>query len=279
MSFCPPSVRGRWPFRFALLFATLLVSPVWADDVQPVRIMAAGSLGAAFKELLLAFDAPAGTILPPVFGPSGVLRQHIEEGQAADLFASADMAQPRRLATAGKGLPVVMFARNRLCVVARQRLGLTSDNMLDRLLDPNLRLATSTPGADPAGDYAWAVFAKADKLHPGAEATLQGKALKLVGAADSKPLVPGHSAVAGIFLADRADTMMGYCSGSSALIKEVPGLVSVSMPPALSVGPAYGMIVLTENPAAARFALFIMSEQGQRILAHQGFDPVALATD
>jgi len=263
---------ARW---LLLLFAVL--GPRAARAEGPVQILAAGSLTEAFTEMLAAFNAPAGSIAPPEFGPSGVLRQRIEAGQAADLFASADMAQPRRLAQAGKGWPVVMFARNRMCVLARQQLGLTPDTMLDRLLDPAVRLATSTPGADPGGDYAWAAFAKAEKLHPGAEAALQAKALKLVGGPGSKPLVPGHGAVAGVFLAGRADAMLGYCSGSAAVMKEAPGLVSVAVPPALSVGPAYGMIVLSGNPEAARFALFIMSETGQAILARQGFDAVAQA--
>ncbi len=123
------------------------------------------------------------------------------------------------------------------------------------------------------------MFAKAEALHPGAQAILQAKALKLVGAPDSKLLMPGHSAVAGIFLAGRADAMMGYCSGSAAVMREVPGLASVPLPPALSVGAPYGMTVLSDTPMAARFALFVLSEPGQAILAHHGFDPVAQAAD
>jgi ABC-type molybdate transport system substrate-binding protein len=36
------------------------------------------------------------------------------------------------------------------------------------------------------------------------------------------------------------------------------------------------MVLLSDNPVAARFALFVMSEQGQRVLAQFGFAPVAL---
>ena len=75
---------------------------------------------------------------------------------------------------------------------ARQAANITPVTLLDRMLDPRLRLATSTPRADPAGDYAWAVFARAEALRPGAEAALEAKALKLVGSPDAKPLVPGH---------------------------------------------------------------------------------------
>jgi molybdate transport system substrate-binding protein len=106
---------------------------------------------------------------------------------------------------------------------------------------------------------------------------LQTKALKLVGGPNTPPLVAGHGATQGVFLADRADIMLGYCSGFGEVMQEVPGLVSVAMPASLSVGPAYGMVVLSDHPLAARFALFVMSEQGQAILQRYGFDPVGLA--
>ena len=54
------------------------------------------------------------------------------------------------------------------------------------------------------------------------------------------PLVPGHGAVQGIFLADRADVMLGYCSSSEQVMREIPGLVKIPLPPPLAVGPAYG---------------------------------------
>jgi ABC-type molybdate transport system substrate-binding protein len=37
------------------------------------------------------------------------------------------------------------------------------------------------------------------------------------------------------------------------------------------------LVVLTDNPLAARFALFVMSEAGQAILKRYGFDPVGFA--
>lgn len=169
-----------------------------------------------------------------------------------------------------------MFTRNRLCALGRTALGLTPDNLLDRLLDPKVRLATSTPGADPAGDYAWAVFARAEAIHPGAHAILQAKAMKLVGGPNTPPVIPGRGAVEGIFLADRADVMLGYCSGSGPIMRTVLGLVSVPLPASLTVGPAFGLIVLSDNPLAARFALFVLSEQGQTILRENGFDPTGL---
>ncbi len=258
-----------------VIFVTICLSH--ASRAEVLRIYAAGSLNAAFTELVSQFSAPPGSVAAPTFGPSGLLRDRIEHGEPADLLASADMAQPRILAHENPGKSVILFTRNRLCALGRDRLGLTPENLLDRLLDPTVRLATSTPGADPGGDYAWAMFARADAVHPGAQAVLQAKAMKLVGGRDTPPLVAGRGVVQGVFLADRADVMLGYCSGSGSIMREVPGLVSVAVPPALAVEPAFGMIVLSDQKLAARFALFVMSEQGQAILERHGFDPVGLA--
>ncbi|HKD76768.1 MAG TPA: molybdate ABC transporter substrate-binding protein, partial [Ktedonobacterales bacterium] len=243
---------------------------------EPLHLYAAGSLTAAFTDIVRAFPADAGDVAKPVFGPSGVLRERIEHGDRVDVFASADMDQPRRLARSRGGSFVAMFTRNRLCALGKTDLGLTSDNLLDRLLDPSVRLATSTPGADPGGDYAWAVFARAEMVHPGAQATLQQKAMQLVGGPNSTPLVPGRGAVQGIFLVDRADVMLGYCSSGQAVMQEIPDLTNIPLPPALTVGPAYGLIVMSDHPLAARFALFVLSEQGQTILRQYGFDPIGL---
>ena len=158
-----------------------------------MQLFAAGSLTGAMTAMLAASGVPAERVAPPVFGPSGVLRQQIEQGAPADLLASADMQQPRLLAQARGDRPVVMFTRNAMCALAQPAVGLTASNMLDRMLDPKVRLATSTPGADPGGDYAWAVFARAEALHPGARAALEAKALKLVGGADSSRWSPARA--------------------------------------------------------------------------------------
>ena len=261
----------------SILICVAIAMTSRASAAEPLLIYAAGSLTAAFTDMVRAFPAPAKTFAPTIFGPSGVLRERIEHGEPADLLASADMDQPRTLARERGDRPVVMFTRNRLCALGRARLGLTQDNMLEKLLDPAVRLATSTPRADPAGDYVWAVFARAEAVHPGAQSMLGAKALQLFGGPNTPPLVPGHGAVQGIFLADRADVILTYCSGVGPVMREIPDLTSVHLPPDLTVGPAYGLIVLSDRPLAAQFALFVLSEQGQAILLKHGFDPIGLA--
>jgi molybdate transport system substrate-binding protein len=48
---------------------------------------------------------------------------------------------------------------------------------------PGIKLGTSTPRADPSGDYTWAMFRLADRLRPGSCTVLDTKAQKIVGGA------------------------------------------------------------------------------------------------
>jgi molybdate transport system substrate-binding protein len=259
---------------FGLIVALLALSaPVRADTL---KVMAAGSLRAAVTDLLHRFPLQSDTVDPSEFGSSGLLRQKIESGAAVDVFASADMEQPRLLAAGHPERMVIHFARNSMCALSRPNLGLTQDNFLDRLLDPAVRIATSTPGTDPLGTYSWEVFARADAIKPGARATLEAKAKKLVGGGEkTPPLVPGKGAVEGIFLSDQADVMLIYCSAVPALRSEMPALTSIKLPAALTVEPADGMVILDSKPVALRFVAFVMSEEGQATLRSHGFEPVA----
>jgi ABC-type molybdate transport system substrate-binding protein len=259
-------------FCLMVAFATLSASA----RADTLKVMSAGSLRAALTELLHRFPLQSDTVDPPEFGSSGLMRQKIESGAAADIFTSADMEQPRRLAAGHPERMVIHFARNSLCALARPSLGLTQVNFLDRLLDPTVRIATSTPGSDPLGTYSWEVFARADALKPGARAALEAKAKKLVGGGEkTPPLVPGKGAVEGIFLSDQADVMLIYCSAVAALQSEMPTLTSIKLPATLTVEPAYGMVILDSKPVALRFAAFVMSEEGQATLRSHGFEPVA----
>src|SRR5580698_1801533 len=206
------------------------------------------------------------------------MRQKIEGGAAVDVFASADMEQARKLAAGHPERLVILFARNSLCALSRSSLGLDQTNFLDKLLDPAVQIATSTPGSDPLGTYSWAAFARADAIKPGARATLEAKAKKLVGGGEkTPPLVPGKGAVEGIFLSDQADVMLIYCSAVSAIQKEVPSLISMKLPSTLAVQPADGLVILNSKPVALRFVAFVMSEEGQATLQRHGLESAASA--
>jgi molybdate transport system substrate-binding protein len=170
-----------------LAVATIAVSAVASE---PVLLHAAGSLRTALIEVAGASEAASGKRVQAKYGPSGTLKDEIAGGAHAEVFASANMDHPQALATAGKSGPVVLFARNRLCALVRPGLAVEPATILDRMLDANVKLGTSTPRADPSGDYAWEVFRKADRLRPGAFAALEKKALQLAKHGFAAPALP-----------------------------------------------------------------------------------------
>src|SRR6516162_3979544 len=174
-----------------ILAATTMAVPALASE--PVLLHAAGSLRAAPTEVTWVFEAASGQRVQPKYGPSGTLKDEIAGGARAEVFASANMEHPQALATQGKSGPVVLFARNRLCALVRPGLAVAPATLLERMLDPGVKLGTSTPRADPSGDYAWEVFRKADKRKPGAFETLEKKALQLTGGLNSPAAPPGRA--------------------------------------------------------------------------------------
>ena len=134
----------------------LYVLPITdARASEELHVLAAGSLREVMGEIEEHYKKATGTTVTAEFGPSGLLRERVEKGEHVDLFASADMGHPLKLLQDGRAIRVAMFTRNTLCGVAVPQVGLTTENFLDRLLDPAVKLGTSTPKADPAGDYTW----------------------------------------------------------------------------------------------------------------------------
>lgn len=166
------------------------------------------------------------------------------------------------------------FARNQLCALAHPRVPLTAENMLDVLLDPQWKLGTSTPRADPSGDYAWEVFRRADALHPGAYATLSAKARQLTGGPQSPAPPSDRSVYAMLVTEGDADVFLTYCTNARAATTEAPSLRSVPQPSSLRVGALYGVALRRDLPKeAAAFVALLLSPEGQRLLATYGFDP------
>jgi len=242
---------------------------------ETLRLYAAGSLKAAMSDVARDFEKTAGKGhgVEIVFAPSGLLRQRIAAGETAHVFASANMKHPRSLAAAGQGAgPVRMFATNELCAITQPNVDVTPETLLDRMLDENIRVGTSTPKADPAGDYAFALFAKAGALKLGATETLEGKALKLTGGPDTRKAPDGRNLYGWVMAENGADIFLTYCTNAVLAKKDTASLRIVAIPKDLSVGAEYGLIVLKGAPPAADdLAQFILSPPAQQILASYGF--------
>lgn len=263
-----------WKMRVALLI--LLALPLSAS-AEPLKLYAAGSLKAALGDVVAAYEKAYKTQVTTKFGPSGTLREGIEKGDSCDVFASADMTHPEKLASSGWGGPVVMFTRNQLCALTQPGVETTGDTLLSTLLDKNVKLGTSTPKADPSGDYAWELFKKADAIKPGSFTTLSGKALQLTGGPDSQKAPEGRNPYGWVMGEKKADLFLTYCTNAVLAQREVQALKIVRIPQELSVGADYGLLVRSGAPGDAwKLTMFILSPEGQKILQGYGFEAVAI---
>lgn len=257
--------------------ALLLVSAASAASAAPetVEIFSAGSLRGVVNDLATEIAPALNIEVKATFGGSGLLRERIEKGETPDLFMSADLGSPRKLEAQGRTqVPAVAIARNRMCIVSRRSAGVTAANLIDRLLAKEVRVKTSTPIADPAGDYAWAIFARIEALRPGSAAILEEKARTLMDVKATNTS-PGQHPYAALFESGQIDVAITYCSGIAALQKDAPDLASLPVPAELDPHPVDGLAVLSAKPAAMRLALFLLSEKGQAIVAKEGLVPIS----
>jgi ABC-type molybdate transport system substrate-binding protein len=241
--------------------------------VPTFQVYAAGSLRAALSQVAQDYQARSGQAVELSFGASGLMRERIEKGEPAQVFASADTEHPQRLATSGAWQQPTVFVRNSMCALTAAHIDATPDTLLKTMLRPQVRVGTSTPKSDPSGDYAWALFKKADVLQPGAYAMLDAKALKLTGAADSPKPPEGRTFYAWAMDEGQADVFLTYCTNALAAQKDVPRLKVVTLPATLQVGAPYGLTVLkAASPQARAFARALLEPSAQQVFARFGFD-------
>lgn len=260
-----------------LIAGVVVLFLIASTQAQAITLYAAGSLKSALGDVAKVYAEKYQTEVKTTFGPSGLLRKAIEGGENPDVFASANMAHPMTLAKQNWGQPVALFARNKLCAVAQQEVAVTTENLLPTMLQDGIRLGTSTPKADPSGDYAWELFHKADAVIPGAYDSLSVKALQLTGGPDSPNPPEGRNKYGWVMGEKQADIFLTYCTNAVLAQKEVTGLQIVKVPAELAVGADYGLLVRSDASTEAwRLAMFILSPEGQGILARYGFEASAI---
>jgi molybdate transport system substrate-binding protein len=257
----------------ALLVAIMIAVSSSAQAAE-LKVMAAGSLKEAFTAAFADFSKQYGHTFVPVFGPSGGLRERLQKGEEFDVFASAALPHAQALTDAGISGPSMLFTKNAMCVVAAADRELNAGNLVGTLLEPDIKIGTSTPVSDPSGDYTWEIFHKIDATHPGAFETLSKKALQLFGGPGTTMTISGLLAAID---QHQIDVLIYYCSGAQQIVHDSTKYKSISLPPELVVGPEYGLTVSRKAQAgAAEFAMYLMSPQGQATLKSFGFVPVAL---
>ena len=248
---------------------------VRAED-RKLTVFAAGSLREALGAIAEDFGAGHKIQIRTEFGPSGRMRERIERGEQADLFASADIGHPRTLVEEGRATVMAMFARNSICALARQELGLTEATIVDKLLDSGIRIGISTPKVDPLGDYTVEVYHRISQERPGAADDLMARST-VIEVPPGGPRPGAGDAFADALQERRVDLEILYCSGRDRFARLLPASTMIPFPPGLQVGPEYVLAVLEDgDPLAAELALYVLSPKGQAILARSGFTPVAL---
>ncbi len=145
---------------------------------------------------------------------------------------------------------------------------------LTLLCDPQLRLATSTPGCDPSGDYTWQLFERIEAGYPGAGRRMMARARQLVGGRGSLQVPPGSTAGAWLIGGGLADLFIGYAHYVGQMAAG-DALRTVAIPPPWNVRADYYLTQTEESAGAQRLSRFILGDEGQSYLRAAGFLPVS----
>lgn len=241
-----------------------------------LELYGAGSLGRVMKEMVEQYESLTGNKVKTTFGSSGKMREIIEKTGVGDIFTSANMEHPQQLQKMGRSLFVAEFAQNVLCVFGNAKAGVTDKNVLEKMLDPSLKLGIF-PSHDPSGEYALRMFKRAEAIKPGAEKALLAKAVVMEAEMVRGKIPEGGDFLSQLMSEGTIDIYVAYASGAAdALAKKESPVTSVGqLPDSLKVGVNYGLTVLKDaKPEAYQLALFILSEKGQGILKKYDFAPI-----
>lgn len=228
-----------------------------------IRVLAAGSLRGVWSQLMKHFPEPVETR----FGPAGLLRERIESGERCDLFASANRVHPQALLAARSARSVVPFAGNQLCLTVRSDVLREGEDWHAVLTREDLRVATSTAGADPSGDYTQELFTRMGESGEAARARAKAR----VGGPDSAPIPAGKLAAEWIIQSGQAEVFIGYASYAQKL-RQITGLTVIDIPAPFNPRAEYACAVFT--PRGERVAVFLRSVHAQKILQQAGFHPL-----
>jgi molybdate transport system substrate-binding protein len=246
--------------------APTAVPPTAAPEPRTLTVFAASSLTGAFGEIGAAFDAAnPGVTTTFNFGGSQTLRTQIEEGAPADVFASASGKEMDTLVTGSlvtKDVPQIFLA-NKLVVI----LPANNPAALEKLEDlarPGIKLVLAAEVV-PVGNYARQAL---DKMNGLFGVDFKDKVLaNVVSNEDNVKQV-----VAKVQLGE-ADAGIVYISDSIA----APDLISIEIPTDLNVTANYPIAPLVKSSnadLAAQFIEYVLSTDGQDILAKWGFAPI-----
>jgi molybdate transport system substrate-binding protein len=226
-----------------------------------LTVSAAVSLKDAFNEIAVLNERRNGTKAHFNYGASGALQKQIESGAPADVFASAGARQMDELVTKGFIIPATRtdFARNSLVLIVPAKASVISS--FSDLSDPAVKkVAVGNPKTVPVGQYTEQMLTRL-KLLPEIQS-------KLIFAEDVRQVLD-------YVVRDEVEAGVVYSSDALSAgdkVKVVARAADDSHDPIL-----YPIAIVNDSKqqeAARKFIDFVVSSEGQSILAKHGFVPV-----
>jgi len=254
-------MRGTSIVTLSAALAAALGAPIAAAET--VRVFAAASLTEAFREVAALYEQQhAGDTVELNFAGSQVLRTQIEQGAAADVFASSDLVHADALVAAGLLGPHRVFARNRLVVVVP-----AVSPKVSRLQDvarPGVKVLVAGPTV-PVGRYTAQVLAKLGSAGLYGD-DFQGRVQANVVSQETNV----RAVLAKVALGE-ADAGVVYVTDAATAVQKVR---TIDIPERYNIVAEYPIGRVTKSDAAAQAKAFVdlvLGPDGQAILRKYGF--------
>jgi molybdate transport system substrate-binding protein len=239
-----------------------------AAHTEDLTVAAAADLNYALKDLASRFEKKTGDKVTLSFGSSGNLYSQIQSGAPYDLFFSADMEYPQKLAVAGlvEGSSLRAYAIGDLVLYLSNSIGLDRDHLRDVrqeithiLLLPDVkRIAIANPQHAP---YGRAAMAALDRL--GVKQKVASRLVFGENVSQAAQFVQSGNAQAGLISLSLAISPPMTDAGT---YRELPA----DTYPAIQQGVAI-LSSSRHKRAAQAFIDYISSSEGAAVLEQYGF--------
>lgn len=236
--------------------STLATATTGEDPISgSITVSAAASLTEAFTKVGEGFKAQYPEISEVTFNfdASSSLVTQIQEGAPADVFASADESNMKKLTDSGavSGKPTI-FAKNKLVIVTKKGNPHSIDGLDD--LSSGITVALCNPEV-PCGKYAGQI--------------LEGAGVSI----DTGHITRGQNVKATLTAVTEGDADAGIvyltdAAGTDASVVQIPDDLNVIASYPIAVVDSSG-----NKSAAQEFVNYLLSDAGQAILRDAGFLP------
>lgn len=247
-------MKIKTPFIIVVFFLFASIKSL----AQELKVAVAANLQGVIRVLAKDFKQKAGIDVKPIVGSSGNLSTQIKNGAPFDLFLSADMGFPERLAKEGFSTkePAV-YAYGSLIICSSQNIGF--ENWERLLLTRRIKkIAIANPAIAPYGKAA-------------------EESLKLKGVLDDiqSKLVTGESISQVNTYITTGTVDVGFTT--RALVKDAEGKTTIywkEIDPKSYTPIKQGMIILKQSKDAAnaqKFYDYMLSPAAKKILKEYGY--------